>query len=80
MKVAVSAIFLAAQQLSPAEQQELIGELAASLRHPASVGTSQRGHTPLIADLSTLKADFWPAGETADEINAFVAQQCATPR
>jgi hypothetical protein len=77
VNTAVRAIFLAAQQLSPAEQQELIGELADSLQHPVAVETSWLGQTPPVTDLATLKADFWPADETADDINAFVAQQRA---
>ena len=77
MNTAVRAIFLAARQLSPAEQQELIGELAESLQHPVSVENPWLGQTPPVTDLATLKADFWPADETADEINDFVAQQRA---
>ena len=32
-------------------------------------------NAPIIADLSLLGADFWPEDETADDINAYIAQQ-----
>lgn len=77
MNTAVRTVYLAARRLSPAEQQELVGELSASLRHPIVDEASQLGQTPPVTDLATLKADFWPTDETADDITAFVAQQRA---
>jgi len=77
MNTAVKTVLLAARQLSPAEQQELIGELSESLEHHVSGKASWFGQTPPVTDLTKLKADFWPADETADDINSFVAQQRA---
>ncbi|HEY8601251.1 MAG TPA: hypothetical protein VIL85_22660 [Thermomicrobiales bacterium] len=77
MNTAVRAVYLAARRLSSAEQRELIGELSASLQPPISDEASQLGQTPPVTDLAALKADFWPTDETADDINAFVAQQRA---
>jgi hypothetical protein len=31
--------------------------------------------TPIIADISTLAADFWPEDESAEDINAYIYAQ-----
>ena len=36
--------------------------------------------TPLVTDLHTFAADFWPVEETADDINTYLAQQRAADR
>lgn len=77
MNTAVRTIFIAAQQLSPDEQWELLGELSESLRRRYPTSDGEQGRTSPVTDLSTLAADFWPADETADDINAFVARQRA---
>ena len=94
MTTTVQAIFQAAQRLTPAEQLELIEELSRALQRqyqlvrssaaPKAMGevdipTAIR-RTPPATDLARLAADFWPEDETADEINAFIAQQRAEDR
>ena len=39
----------------------------------ASIVAAQQ--TPPVSDLSTLRADFWPEDESADDFIAFVEQQ-----
>ncbi len=94
MSPTVEAMIVVAEQLSPAEQLELIGALSESLRlrydqfapsdtaSPRIRETIPRSlrRTPPATDLDTLVADFWPEDETADDINAFVAQQRAEDR
>ncbi|MFM7582771.1 MAG: hypothetical protein ACKO9F_08665 [Caldilinea sp.] len=85
MTVNVERVFQAAQQLSPAEQLELIQVISQALRRTVAksemdaIPAGVRRTTP-VWDLSILAADFWPEDETVDEINAFVAQQRADDR
>jgi len=90
----VQAVVAAAQELSPTEQLEVIQVLTRLLQqrypnapaHPVVSGeativlppTVQR--TPLVTDLRTFAADFWPEDETADDINTYIAQQRAADR
>jgi hypothetical protein len=75
-----------AQTLSPVEQLQLIQMLSQALQRryeqrspvdtiPGSVKRSQP-----VTDLSHLAVDFWPEDESADDINAFIAQQRAIDR
>jgi hypothetical protein len=86
MTINVDRVFQAVQQLSPAEQLELIQVISQSLRRtvsaqhePDAIPVNVKRTTP-VTDLSQLVADFWPEDETADAINAFVAQQRAEDR
>lgn len=90
----VQMVVAAAQQLSPTEQLEVIQAITRVLQQrypnatprPAVSGeativlpaTIRR--TPLVTDLRTFAADFWPEDETADEINTYLAQQRAADR
>jgi hypothetical protein len=90
----VQAVVAAAQQLSPSEQLEVIQALTRVLqqRFPQTTvrpsvsseativlpATVRR--TAPVTDLRDFAADFWPEDETADEINAYLAQQRATDR
>jgi hypothetical protein len=80
----------AAERLSPDEQLELIATVSRALRkqyHPQQIAVRTQGFAPAdslpaefkrtapVQDLSQLKADFWPADETADDINEYIAQQ-----
>jgi hypothetical protein len=90
----VQAVVAAAQQLSPTEQLEVIQALTRVLqqRYPnATVRPSVADdasivlppnvrRTPLVTDLRTFAADFWPEDETADDINDYLAQQRAADR
>ena len=91
MSTTVEAVLVAARQLSPAEQLELIEALSGSLRRqhqsPPDNGTTEEDHipasirrTPPVTNLEDLVADFWPEDETADDIAAFVARQRAEDR
>jgi len=78
-----------AEQLTPAEQVELINAISGLLyRHyqqeqqsvdfwqPQSIESivaSQQ--TKPVSDVAALKADFWPEDESADEFIAFIKQQ-----
>ncbi len=74
-----------AQTLSPIEQLQLIQALSQTLQrryeHPSvdTVPTSVKRSQP-VTDLSQLGVDFWPEDESADDINAFIAQQRAADR
>jgi hypothetical protein len=80
MTASVERVFQAAQHLSPAEQLELIQVLSQSLlqqyRQPESdaIPPYVKRTTPLT-DLTQVAADFWPEDESADDINAYIAQQ-----
>jgi hypothetical protein len=80
MTTTVERVFQAVQHLSPAEQLELIQVISESLRlryqqtEGDAIPTSVKRTAP-VADLTQLAADFWPEDETADDINAYVAQQ-----
>jgi hypothetical protein len=94
MTTAVQDVLDAAQRLTPTEQLEVIAELsrllqrqypqARSLATPTAVGEANIPadirRTPPATDLAQLAGDFWPQDETADEINAFIAQQRAEDR
>ncbi|MEZ4713174.1 MAG: hypothetical protein R3A44_38655 [Caldilineaceae bacterium] len=78
-----------AEKLTPVEQVELINAIsnflylhyqqelrAVDFWQPQSIEAivaSQQ--TQPASDISTLKADFWPADESADDFIAFVEQQ-----
>lgn len=80
MTTSVERAFQAVQDLSPAEQLELIQVISQSLRHQYqqteadAIPTSVKRTAP-VADLAQLAADFWSDDESADEINAYIAQQ-----
>ena len=79
----------AARTLSPREKYELIEVIARSLVQTDMLesrsATFLRGRTlddliaeqqpPVITDISTLAADFWPEDESADDINAYIEAQ-----
>lgn len=85
----VQTVVAAAQQLSPTEQLEIIQALTHILqqryltnmtRPPLATDTSPilaatiRRTSP-VTSLHDFAADFWPADETADDINTYLAQQ-----
>ena len=90
----VQAVVAAAQQLSPTEQLEVIQALTRVLQQrypdaPARPVVSDEAmivlpetvrRTPLVTDLRSFAADFWPEDETADDINTYLAQQRAADR
>jgi hypothetical protein len=80
----------AARDLSAREKLELMQVIASDImqvdsslvegdtqfracRSIAELVSSQS--TPVVTDLQSLAADFWPADESADEINQFVAER-----
>ena len=79
----------AAQPLSPREKYALIEIVARSLVQAdaleARSATFLHGRTldeliaaqqpPVITNISTLVADFWPEDESADDINAYIDAQ-----
>lgn len=80
MTASVERVFQAVQNLSPAEQLELIQVISQSLRHhyeqtEADTIPPSVKRTGPISDLAQLAADFWPEDESADDINAYIAQQ-----
>ncbi len=80
MTASVKRVFQAAQRLSPAEQLELIQALSQALlrqyRAPETDAIPPHvRRTAPVTDLAELAADFWPADESADAINASIAQQ-----
>ena len=80
MTTSVERVFRAVQHLSPAEQLELIQAISQSLQRQyqpinADAIPPSVKRTPPITDLTHLAADFWPEDESADDINAYVAQQ-----
>lgn len=93
MTANMQAVVEAAQALTPSEQLEVISMLSRMLQQrfprgpisPAmpmltpSIPPYVRRSAP-ITDLSKLAADFWPDDESADAVNAFVAQQRAGDR
>jgi hypothetical protein len=80
MTTSVEHVFQAVQRLSPAEQLELIQVISQSLRRQYqqaeinAIPETVRRTAP-VADLAQLAADFWPENESADDINAYIAQQ-----
>jgi hypothetical protein len=90
----VQAVVAAAQQLSPTEQLEVIQALTRVLQQrypnvPARTAISDEvaiflpatvRRAPLVTDLHTFAADFWPEHETADDINNYLAQQRSADR
>jgi hypothetical protein len=80
MTANVERVFQAVQHLSLAEQLELIQVISQSLRRhyqqPETDAIPQYvKRTAPVADLAQFAADFWPEDESADEINAYIAQQ-----
>jgi hypothetical protein len=80
MTTSVERVFQAVQQLSPAEQLELIQAISQSLRRQyqqtdADAIPESVKRTAPITDLAQLAADFWPEDESADDINTYIAQQ-----
>jgi hypothetical protein len=80
MTTSVERVFQAVQHLSPAEQLELIQVISQSLRQqyqqPAADAIPENvKRTAPVTDLAQLAADFWPEDESADDINAYIAQQ-----
>lgn len=82
----VSDLIQASLKLRPAEQLELIAAVTKSLRqsyvHEApepkteeANGIYSLNRTPPLVNLVALKADFWPADESADALNDWIAQQ-----
>jgi hypothetical protein len=80
MTTSVERVFQAVQHLSPAEQLELIQAISQSLRRQyqqteADTIPKTVKRTAPVTDLAQLAADFWPGDESADDINAYIAQQ-----
>jgi hypothetical protein len=79
MTASVERVFQAVKHLSPAEQLELIQVISQSLRRQYQQETGAIPQyvkrTAPVTDLAQLAADFWPEDESADEINAYIAQQ-----
>jgi hypothetical protein len=80
MTTSVEHVFQTVQRLSPAEQLELIQVISQSLRRQYqqtevnAIPETVKRAAP-VADLAQLAADFWPEDESADDINAYIAQQ-----
>lgn len=85
MTTSVERVFRTVQNLSPAEQLELIQVISQSLRQhyqqmaSDNIPENVRRAAP-IADLEQLAADFWPEDESADDVNAYIAQQRSNDR
>lgn len=89
MTAKLQSLINTAQELSPLEQVELIRAVSqllvqryqkevpeADFWHPRTLEEIvQSQQTPVVQDISTLKADFWPEEETADEFIEYVYQQ-----
>lgn len=80
MTASVERVFQAVQHLSPAEQLELIQAISQSLRRQYQQTEADAipqfvKRTAPTTDLEQLVADFWPEDESADDINAYIAQQ-----
>jgi hypothetical protein len=80
MTASVERVLRAAQHLSPVEQLELIQAISQSLRRryeqtEAGAIPHDVKRTAPVTDLAQLAADFWPEDESADDINAYIAQQ-----
>ena len=80
MTANVQRVFQAVEQLSPAEQLELIQVISqALLRRYQQVETDAIPQyvkrTPPVTDLAQLAADFWPDDESADDINTYITEQ-----
>jgi hypothetical protein len=80
MTANVEQVLQEAQHLSPAEQLELIQAISQSLLRQYRKVESDAipkhvQRTPPVTDLAQLAADFWPEDESADDINAYIAQQ-----
>ncbi len=82
----------AVQKLSPLERLDLIRALSRSLQRAYVEGDADFWHpktlkqhveaqdTPVITDISQLKADFWPKDESADDVIAYIYQQRSEDR
>jgi hypothetical protein len=80
MTASAERVFQEAQDLSPAEQLELIQALSQSLlrqyrQAEADTIPQHIKRTAPVNDLAQLGADFWPEDESADDINDYIAQQ-----
>ena len=89
MTTKLETLINSAQELSPREQVELIRAVSQFLYQSYQTELSsvdfwrpkpiediaQAQQTPVIQDISTLEADFWPEEETADEFIEFVYRQ-----
>src|SRR5437016_288210 len=87
----VQAVLEAATALTTPEQLELLQALADALQqnylqrleeksrsfwvHKSLEELIAEQQVPVVTDISTLVADFWPEDETADDINTFIAEQ-----
>ncbi len=74
----------AALRLPPTQQLQLIQDILGRLQQgyplpPDAIPSDVRRAAP-VTDVADLIADFWPEDETADDINAYVAQQRAADR
>ncbi|NCC30768.1 MAG: hypothetical protein EOM24_01945 [Chloroflexia bacterium] len=91
----VQAVVAAAQQLSPAEQFEVVQALTRVLQqrdagsygsgasvapHASRASLPSLRRTPMVTNLADFAADFWPEDETADDLNQWIAQQRAADR
>ena len=79
----------AAQRLTPREKYQLIEAIAHSLAQADALEVRSasfiRGRTlddliaeqqpPVVTDLDTLAADFWPEDESSDDINDYIEDQ-----
>lgn len=89
MNANLQTLIHSAEQLTPVEQVELINAISSLLyRHyqqelrtpdfwqpqPIEFIVASQQTQP-VADISTLKADFWPEDESADDFLEFVEQQ-----
>jgi hypothetical protein len=82
MSTKLQDVIEAARKLSPREQLDLISAVSASLQHayaqaegdasfwePKSLEQHiQAQGTPVIQDITQLKATFWPEDESADDV------------
>ena len=80
MTTSVERVFRTVQNLSPAEQLELIQVISQSLQqHYQQIASDtipeHVKRTVPVTNLEQLAADFWPADESADDINAYIAHQ-----
>ncbi|MFN8474321.1 MAG: hypothetical protein U0822_19155 [Anaerolineae bacterium] len=94
MNSRVQSIVEASRDLTPLEKLELIQEISRNLHEVyaveaastefwtshslADIGRAQLA--PVVTDIHSLVADFWPSQESADEINEFIARTRLTDR
>jgi hypothetical protein len=87
-------LIVSAQELSPLEQMELINAVSQSLvqhyrqdisatdfLHPQTIEEILEAQpVPPLRDISTLRADFWPENESADDLIDYIYRQRAEDR